>query len=453
MPQASRAAQIRRWLARHDLLIAVTLLALAVRLVWNLKVHPPSEYVYSDMGGYVGRADRLLADPLARRPDEAFFPFGAHYLLAAVKAVFGKGNTAATAIYQAVIGALAVTFMTAMSQRLSGYAGRARGALRSRWIPGVVGLVGALYYPLVSYGGYHLSEAPYAFFLSASALLTLRLADDGRRGDAWLLGLTLGLAATVRPQILMSLPFLGALWLVRRRELRRVRLGLLLRAAIPLAVVLALSAARAHYHTGRYSVVAQNGAVNRVFGRCHNVKTGGTRSWFGPPPLGALLEYGKRHPNALIKLDPAMGLELNIKGFLWEEDKLHALADRCVQKTGWLKQAEYAAVHAVLLWGYNTAWPDMGQPRFRSTMRAWNGGAMILLLPPLVAAFFLGLRRRFARHGLLGMHLAALCVVAMLYFGDTRLRTPYDAIFIVLAIDIYARLGRWLLHRAAQLRR
>lgn len=452
MPQASRAAQIRRWLARHDLLIAVTLVALAVRLVWNLKLHPPSEYVYSDMGGYVGRADRLLDSPLVRRPDEAFFPFGAHYLLAAVKAVFGKGNTAATAIYQAVIGAFTVTFMTAMSQRLTGHARRAPRA-RGRLIPGIVGLVGALYYPLISYGGYHLSEAPYAFFLSASALLTLRLADDGHRGDAWLLGLTLGLAATVRPQVLMSLPFLGALWLVRRRELKRVRLGLLLRAAIPLGVVLALSAARAHYHTGRYSVVAQNGAVNRVFGRCHNVKTEGTRSWFGPPPLGALMEYEKRHPDALIKLDPAMGLELKIKGYLWEEDKLHALADRCVKKTGWLKQAEYAGVHAVLLWGYNTAWPDMGQKSFRAIMRAWNVGAMILLLPPLCAAFFLGLRRRFARHGLLGMHFAAVVVVAMLYFGDTRLRTPYDAIFVVLAIDMYGRLGRWLLHRAARLRR
>ena len=50
-------------------------------------------------------ADRLLDAPFAKRPDEVFFPFGAHYLLAAVKAVFGKGNTTATAIYQALIGA------------------------------------------------------------------------------------------------------------------------------------------------------------------------------------------------------------------------------------------------------------------------------------------------------------------------------------------------------------
>lgn len=452
MPLASRAAQIRRWLARHDLLIAVTIIALAVRLVWNLEIHPPSEYVYSDMAGYVGRADRLVDAPLARRPDEAFFPFGAHYLLAAVKAVFGKGNHAATAVYQAVIGALTVTFMTAMAQRLAGCARHAPRA-RGRMIPGIVGVVGALYYPLVSYGGYHLSETPYAFFLSASALLTLRLAGDGRRGDAWLLGLTLGLGATVRPQILMSLPFLGALWLFRRRELRRVRLGLLLRAAIPLGLVLALSAARAHYHTGRYSVVAQNGAINRVFGRCHNVKTEGARTWFGPPPFGALLEYQRRHPDTLVKLDPAMGLVLKVKGYLWEEHKLHALAESCIRKTGWLKQAEYAGVHAVLLWGYNTAWPDSAQKQFGPIMRAWNIGAMILLLPPLCAAFFLGLRRRFARHGLLGAHLPALAAVAALYFGDTRFRTPYDAIFLVLAIDMYARLGRWLLHRSARLRR
>ena len=432
-----------RWLGRHRLLLAVTLLALAARLTWNLWVHPPSDYVYSDMAGYVARADRMLVAPLAKRVDEAFYPYGAHYLLAAVKAAFGKDNHTAGGVYQAVIGALTVTFMTAMSRRLSG-----RG-----WVPRLVGLAGALYYPLISMGGYYLSEAPYAFFMTAAALLTLRLADRGLRRDAWLLGLTIALGAAVRPQILMSLPFLGVLWLFRRRALPRIRPGLLVHAAIPLALILAFSAARVHHHTRRVSLVAQNGAVNRVFGRCHNIKTSATRGWFGPPSLGGLHEYGKRHPDAWIKLDPAMGLELKFSGAMWEEHKLHELADRCIQKTGWLKQAEYGVTHLVLLWSHHVTWPDVGHKRFRPIMRGSNIGTAVGILPGLLVALVLGLRRRFARHGLLGAHVVGLAVVSILYFGDTRYRIPSDPLLVVLAMDVDGRAARRGLHLLSRIRR
>ncbi|WP_437485220.1 glycosyltransferase family 39 protein [Sorangium sp. So ce1014] len=429
-------ARVLRWAGRHSLLLAVTALALAVRLVWNLWIHPPGEYVFSDMGGYVARANRLVEDPLARHADEAFFPYGAHYLLAAVKAVFGKDNETATAVFQAVTGAFTICFMTATSRRLSG-----RG-----WVPRVVGLIGVLYYPLISMGGYYLSEAPYAFFVAASAFYTIRLADEGRRGDAWLLGLSMGLGAAVRPQILMAVPFLAAFWLLRRRSLRRIRLPLLARAAIPIALVLAFSAARARYHTGRFSLVAQNGALNRVFGRCHNVKVEANHNWFGPPSIGDLQRHEQRHPDSLVKLDPAMGLELSIRGTMWDEDKLHKLAERCIQKTGWLQQARYAVTHVLMLWWYNVTWPDMGQPPFRPIMRAWNGVTMVTLPLPLVVAAALGFRRRFVRHGLLVMFIVSLFVVAMLYFGDTRFRVPYDSILIVLAVDVCGCLGRRLVH-------
>jgi 4-amino-4-deoxy-L-arabinose transferase-like glycosyltransferase len=421
--------RLRWWLTDNSFLIFVTLLALAVRLFWNLRVHRPDDYVFSDMAGYVGRADRLLGDPLARRVDEAFFPYGAHYLLAAVKAVFGKDNHAATAIYQALAGTSVVSFMYATSRRLTG----------KGWVPPLVGLIGAFYYPLISLGGYYLSETPYSFFLTASIFLTLRLADEGRKGDAWLLGVVIGLGAAVRPQILMGLPFLGVFWLLRRKQLPRIRVGTLLRVALPLCLLLGFSAARAKYHTGRYSVVAQNGGVNRVFGRCHNVKTEARGGWFGPPPFGSLMEYEKKHPDAWVKLDPAFGPDVKVKGAMWDEDKMDEMAARCIKKTGWLKQASYGLTHLVLLWGYNTMWPDMGQNKWRATMRTWNGLSAIAFVPPLAVALALAFRRRWARQGLLAMQVFALLLVSVLYFGDTRFRTPYDPLIIVLAMDIYGR--------------
>ena len=38
----------RAYLSKHRELLVVTLLALVVRLIWNLWVHPPLDYVFSD---------------------------------------------------------------------------------------------------------------------------------------------------------------------------------------------------------------------------------------------------------------------------------------------------------------------------------------------------------------------------------------------------------------------
>jgi len=70
---------------------------------------------------------------------------------------------------------------------------------------------------------------------------------------------------------------------------------------------------------------------------------------------------------------------------------------------------------------------------------------MVAFLPPLLVALGLGMRRRFARQGLLTMQIFGLMVVSVLYFGDTRFRTPYDPIIIVLAMDAYGRGASWVM--------
>ena len=50
------------WVWAQRWLLCVFIGALVVRLHWNLAVHPLGDYVYSDMNGYVQRAERLLRD-------------------------------------------------------------------------------------------------------------------------------------------------------------------------------------------------------------------------------------------------------------------------------------------------------------------------------------------------------------------------------------------------------
>jgi hypothetical protein len=247
----------------------------------------------------------------------------------------------------------------------------------------------------------------------------------------------------------------------RKHELRRIRVGHFVRAAIPIAIVLVFSAKRVEYHVGEpIGLISTNGPLNEVFGRCHNqgiesytgAKPGtGERSGFGPPPFYLLREREARNPRSWIQLDPAMGYDLKFRGRMWDKEPLRKIAADCVAKTGWAKQAKYAATHVLMLWGYNITWPDSGKPEFRPIMKVAHDINVVVLMPPTVFAMFLALRRRWTRQALLALHLWALVIVSILYFGDTRFRAPYDGIALVLGADVVVRFGKralaWLLSR------
>ncbi len=445
-------------LKRHEDLFALTAISLVVRLVWNLQIHKPLDFVYSDMSGYLARADALVTQPWfshpspplgaisstglvdwfaprlfgPKNPSVTLFPYGTHALFAAIQAIFGKGSGIGLGASLAFIGALAVAYSFATLARLTPNP-RTRGA---------VAAVLALYYPWISLGGYALSEAPFALCIAAVAYHSLRFADEGRPWDALWLGLWLSVGAIVRPQILASVPLLAVFVALRRRAFPRLRARRAVLVAAPLALTLALSAWRVHWHTDSPvdadHVVSTNGPINRLFGRCHNTELTAEapdgQATFGPPALGSLLRYEATHPNALIKLQPAMGAVLTLRGHMWDAAPANAIAAECVRRTGVVGQLKFAFTHVVLLWGYNLIWPDLGQsPRFREPMRVAGIAHALFILPQALIGIALALRRTYARWGLLAMHVGGLVLTSMVYFGDSRYRAPYDGLFIILA--------------------
>jgi hypothetical protein len=432
--QRSIARSIAR---RHRRVLFFTLLALAIRLVWNLRVHPPLDYAFSDMGGYLERAQTSIDFPDEPRGYFALFPWGTHALLALLKRAFGRDAAASIGVTYAILGALAVGYVVATTERLT----------RSPRLTTIVGVVLAGYYPWISFGGYTLSEPPFTLFLCAAAHHALAYADRGRRRDAWLFGVALALGATFRPQILAALPLYAAHVLLRRRAWRRPRLEALAAIALPLAIVLAVSAYKVRFHTGRYGFIASNGPLNYAFGRCHatgiNAVAPDRRSGYVPPPLAALATRDAQVPAPFFRLDPARETTITVAGHIWEREPFDALAADCVKRTGLARQARYAVTHVALLWFFNVAWPDVGQPRFRQPMASAQDLHNVLVLPGALVGLALSFTRRRARWMLLGLHVIALVGVAMAYFGDTRLRTPYDGVLVVLAVCGYATMARW----------
>jgi 4-amino-4-deoxy-L-arabinose transferase-like glycosyltransferase len=404
-----------------------------VRLVWNLAIHRPLDFGFSDMGGYLERARTSIEHPDEPRGYFALFPWGTHWLLSLSMRAFGKDNGAAIGVLYAILGALAVAYGFALARRLT----------RRVWVARAVGAVLAVYYPWISLGGYTLSEPPFTLFLCATAYHGLDYADRGRARDAWLSGGMLAAGAVFRPQILAALPLYALHLLLRRQAWRRLHLRVLVPAvAAPLAVVIVVSAARMRFHTGRYGFIAGNGPLNYAFGRCHatsiTARAPDRVSGYSPPSLGALAGYGASHPHSFFQLDPALDRNITVAGHIWEAEPFQALAQRCVQATGPARQARYAVAHVALLWFFDSIWPDTGQPAFRRPMEISLGVHNLLILPAALVAMGLAFRRRHARTMLLAVHVWALLVVAMVYFGDTRLRAPYDGILITLAAVTYA---------------
>ena len=427
------------WLHRNRWLLAALLAALAVRLHWNLMVHPLGDYISSDMRGYVSRADQMLA--AFARPVEyhAFFPYGTHFLLALLKLIFGRENYQAIGVVYALLGTVVVYQAYRIAERVSS----------RRWVPPLLAMFLVFYYPLISIGGYTLSELPFSAFLLAATHALLRLVQDGKSRDAWLAGLYAAIATAFRPQILLSIAVFGLVWLLFRGQ-TKARLKHLVFAAIPIAGVLVFSSARLYHHTGRYGLISENGRFNSLFGRCHNKKAfanppksrGGGRIHFGPPPLLQLAKRATSAPNSWVQLDPAIGAELTYSGYIADEEPLNELKRKCVAKTGWLGQLKYAAVNVLMLAGYNIPWPDSGTHYWRRSADAWQTvNTALFTFPALLMAFTCFLRRTVTRHGVLALHIWALIVTAAIYFGDTRLRSPYDPMLILLAIEAYIFAG------------
>lgn len=427
------------WIWRHRWLWIVLLTALIVRLHWNLYLHPIGDYITSDMFGYNHRANQMLDDFERKIEYHTFFPYGTHWLAYFIKLLFGRENFTAIAIIYALLGTGVVGFSYGIASRISS----------RQWFAPFIGLLLAFYYPLISLGGYLLSEIPFAFWLTGATFFLIRMVQMGRLQDAFYAGIFTAIGAVFRPQILLSVALFGLFWLVFRKRLFKVKFHHLLVAITPVLLILILSSIRFYHHTNRFGLISENGTFNLVFGRCHckkiiarakPPKKGFTH--FGPPPLIQLSQQKQRDPDSWVQLDPAIGPELDYQGYIGDKQVLHAFLRQCVQKTGFLGQVKYSITNVILLVGYNTMWPDSGRKEWRPVSAQWGKAYLWFVMPPALLALFIFFRPRYVdRHGILAVHEWALVCTAAIIFGDVRMRIPYDPFILILAAEVYLLLA------------
>lgn len=428
---------------RRFLLILLAL-ALLSRLVWVLVIHPPGEYRFSDMRLYIERAT-LVAEKGFPQPQRnmAWQAYGTHALLSAPLRLFGTAPPmTAGGVLWGLLGAAAVPLAYLLACRV----------LRERWQARTAGVAALVWYPNLSTTGFFLSETP---FLTAQLLSLYWLVvcfQEGKR--AWPAGLASAAAFMLRPQAAVFYALVFLVWLVNVRRLPWVKWHHIVGVGTPLALALAFSMWRFHYHTGYWGGIAENANMNLTAGRCHNIVT---QAYTNKKEL-AKAEKTDNQSNGRrvalpgfrtlkntmpawspLALRPALGGDsIRFVGYIGDPFIHRDFREKCYAATGALEQVRYSLVNLMLQWFVAHQWPDTskGHGPFMVVSEIYRYFFQIAVLVPSLAGVGLGLARvrREPALAVLAVCLVGAMIIAAVFFGDPRLRTPYDPVSIILAL-------------------
>ena len=394
LARALERPELRPWSA-----LGVFVLATAVRLWFNLVVHPPGRFVESDMWVYDHRAKNLLAGTLG--PWDTFTPRGYPAILAVVYALGGDAMRN-VAVLQALMGGAVAALTVGVGLRL----------LSSNVLALAAAILVGAHLPLVLYGGFLLSEIPFAFFLMLAVYLFLR---EG--WPAWFGGCLAFLAAVlVRPNLLPAL-VLVALWAWRRRGVGH---------AVALVLCVGLGVGLVSWSNSRLvgerAGVATNGGLNfyLAFREVRGVEYQEGNFTHRIVPIPNLLRYQEmeRVPEPFWREGYfyARGLEL-----LREDPR------RLARSLDHLKEG--------LGLGRQSFWPGW---KGREDLLKRYGPAFFFvgILPGLLYLPRLLARRR-SEALLVGAFLVPAFLTLAFFLGDPRMRVPFDPLFILLSVAAF----------------
>lgn len=442
---------LSRFTPDRRFLLLLLVLGLATRFIWVMWLHPPADYVFSDMAKYVNRAAALAEDGFVWGDRTlAWQAWGTHYILAVPLKLFGTDNLQAGAVLWALMGGLTVPLAYLVGCRV------ASGPRLAK----LVGIAALVWHPSLSNSGSFLSETPFLFFQLWSTYWLLCTLQDGKRALG--AGIVSSIAFAVRPQSSLFFLLVFVAWLINVKRLRHVRWFHLVAIAAPILGMLYFSMWRFEQHTGYGPGIAENANMNLTAARCHNVVTQAFRSEFLKKRSeqrrntrdgrrvslpGYRLIKKKIPDDSIMGLRPALGgMTIRMVGYIGDPEIHKEIRKRCYEKTGVVEQARYSIVNMSLMWFVGQQWPE------KEKNRKWllppvevfkHFYQVVIWVPSLVGMvwFMVWVRRR-PSMSLIAFQTFTSTAIAGLFFGSIRLRTPYDIYAIILAIEIYAIVWR-----------
>jgi 4-amino-4-deoxy-L-arabinose transferase-like glycosyltransferase len=389
-----------------------------VRAVWVLALHPPLDFVYSDMNFYVARAAKFAEGGALERFD-AFYPPGTHWLLAVPFYVFGTDRTglwAGTVLWWALSALTPLAMWRFARYHLSVPAAAVTALLVALW-------------PIhIAYSGYFLSETPALALLLGSLWMAEHAAASRSIVDHLRAGVLGGLAVANRPALFANL--LVAVLSLPRRVLARAAAAMGVGAAAVLALVIVHNTLAA----GKFTLVSENSGLTFWLGQCDVQLV-----FLGDRSVGPYFEIG---PPPSIQRD--VGKVVTLPDHLpWDQDYFIREGLACIRDRG-IGQLRTFARGVLDMTLTAIPWP-MSQERDLGPRIGFVNALYSVALPfILVGGVWLAReRRRLGRRGgeaVMLAHLGCVLFTALIFTGDPRYRAPYDVFGLALAAALLVHL-------------
>jgi len=424
----------------------IFLLGILLRAAYVYWWHWPPESIYSDMQGYVGTARAWFSPGYQFGPKDTFQAPGYHMMLGWL-------------LHWNPSMVLAVTVQFLMSCAIPAMLAAIAWQLYGRSVALVTLAVSSLYWPFIDYTGYFLSEIPFLFTMLLSMLLlvsAIRTQHD-RLSWAWALlsGLTLGLAAAIKPAVLIGALLIlmllaGAAWKHRWARLRQV----LITSVVGMILYLIPFSIRAtRLNDGEFVLISTNGPMNMQQGHAGENVSGirftdpqgrGVWQWGSPTVNHKAQLYREEMDRKKLPIDPLRFQTTNYFNCApWDRDVLRkAIRDRIREAPLEVFAQSCNNVYETLF--TSPPWPSFWAGRPWGTLTTWSERFFrwFILLPAFLE---LVVRRRAFRDkqgpgladGLMALPFFGLLITVFLATPEARYRIPFDAFAIVLAARFY----------------
>lgn len=407
-----RAAKLRAILATHapliQSLVILALLAVAVRLryLFIFELNPPIEHVFSDMEGFLRRAQRLIEGRFVRS-DTLFAP-GQHLLVAASAVLLDGYDTLVRWVHLAA-GVFTCYWVTAAAERLIGR----KGALTTL-------VLCVFHFPFIALGGYYLAETVFTAILAVLFLLMSKTAFPWPSRLATAIGATAGLGLVWKGTNVFFLPIL-ALWSI----------GWYARAS-------ADSACRAwrcwcYLLLGFFIVIgSQTLYFFHFYGVPLPLAAGGGYNFAMTKCPGALIvsKDGMEFKSPTTHYTGEGGVQVWDVNF-YEQSKMWKGGLECVRQNPWVVVSSVRQVS--YLFRGNELWP-VNAGRFEDFSARYRRRFGWIVYPGIAWALLAFAREPFAPRTtpfLLGL---SVCAAAWLFMGEMRFRIPFDVVFIPMSV-------------------
>lgn len=385
---------------------ALFLAAIVLRYLFIFRLHPPSEYIFSDMAGFVYRAQHIIDRQFPL--EDTLNPPGQHLLIAASGVLFDGHDTLVLWVHL-IAGVLTCYLVWKGSEECLGRTAS------------IIALVACTFhFPFIALGGYYLAETVFTTLLALLFFLTARMSFPWNPRRATCIGMVAALGLVWKGNNVFFLPIL-ALWSVgwcMRKDAGMVRKVCMCWCFLLLGFTLVIGTQFLYFYK-LYGVplpVAAGGAYNFVLDKCPGSRIIGKGGSFFQNPRTFYTGEG--------------GVQVYDRYF-HEQSYFWKVGLECIKKRPWVMLTSFKNIY-YLFYG-NQLWPvNLGGFGQLGWFYQWVFA--LLIFPGMSLVLLLIARAPFSTTAVPFLLCVSICANSWFILGEMRYRVPFDVAFIPMGI-------------------